>query len=36
LFALDQLRLQQFKPDAEGTEFIPLEKLCIAISWNIG
>jgi hypothetical protein len=33
---LDQLRLEKFEADADGTEFIPLEKLCVAIGWNIG
>jgi hypothetical protein len=32
---LDQLGLQQFKPDADGTEFFPLKKLCVAIDWNV-
>jgi hypothetical protein len=33
---LDQLRLEKFEADADGTEFIPLEKLRVAIGWNIG
>jgi hypothetical protein len=36
LFTLDQLGLQQFDPDAEGAEFVPLEKLCVAIGRNVG
>jgi hypothetical protein len=36
LFTLNQLRLQQFDPDTEGTEFVPLEKLCVAIGRNVG
>ncbi len=32
---LDQLRLEKFEADADGTEFIPLKKLCVAIGWNI-
>jgi hypothetical protein len=32
---LDQLRLEKFEAYADGTEFIPLEKLCVTIGWNI-
>jgi hypothetical protein len=35
LFTLNQLRLQQFDPDTEGAEFVPLEKLCVAIGRNV-
>jgi len=33
---LDQLGFEKFDTNAEWTEFISLEKLCIAISWNVG
>jgi hypothetical protein len=32
---LDQLRLEKFEADADGTEFIPLEKLCVLIGRDI-
>jgi hypothetical protein len=36
LFTLNQLRLQQFDPDTERAEFVPLEKLRVAIGRNVG
>jgi hypothetical protein len=33
---LDQLRLEKFEADADGTEFFPLEKLRVAIGRNVG
>jgi hypothetical protein len=36
LFTLDQLGFQEFESNADGTEFFPLEKVCVAMSWNVG
>jgi hypothetical protein len=33
---LDQLRLEKFEADADGTEFIPLEKFYVLIGRDIG
>jgi hypothetical protein len=33
---LDQLGFKKLETDADGTEFIPLEKLCVAIGGNVG
>jgi hypothetical protein len=32
---LDQLGLEKFEADTDGPEFIPLEKLRVAIGWNV-
>jgi hypothetical protein len=36
LFTLDQLGLQEFKPDADRAEFLSLEKLRVLVGQDIG